>query len=205
MYDQNDGGPRREPGPGAPTGGGPGPFAPPPGYGGPPPAGYGAPPPEYGGPPPGYGGPPPGYGWTAYGPGYPPPAPPSSGLATLAHAGGIFGGFVVPLVVYILSRDRHDRFAHHEATEALNFQLTILIPMVAGFFLIFGGMSGILSSVAGGTGMAAFFLVFLVVWLIFFVVGIAAFACSIIGMVRASRWQPYRYPVNIRFVKPKLL
>jgi uncharacterized Tic20 family protein len=123
-------------------------------------------------------------------------------MAVLAHAGGLFGGFVVPLIVYTMSRGEHERFARQEAAEALNFQITLMLPMLVGVFLLFGGMATMAGSVGGQGGMAGFFIVFLVVWLFAFVAGIGNLVCSIIGMVRAGRWQHYRYPVNIRFVKP---
>src|SRR5262245_21251917 len=62
-----------------------------------------------------------GPGMAMYGPGGP-----NKTLATVAHLGGLVGGFVTPLVVYLIDGGK-DRFVRHNAAEALNFQITELI------------------------------------------------------------------------------
>src|SRR5215218_5542091 len=68
----------------------------------------------------------------------PPPAPPDQRLwSTLTHIGGIFFGFLVPLITYLVLKDRGEFVAEHTKT-ALNFQLTMLIAnIVAGILWFF--------------------------------------------------------------------
>ena len=56
--------------------------------------------------------------------------------ATLIHVGGIFFGFLVPLIGYLVLKDRGPLVRQHSAT-ALNFQLTVLIGYVASWILMF--------------------------------------------------------------------
>ncbi|AEG44723.1 DUF4870 domain-containing protein [Isoptericola variabilis] len=87
-------------------------------------------------------------------------------------------GFLTPLVVWLVFRDR-SRFVGDQAKEALNFQITLLIAYVVGWLLV---------------------------WvLIGFVILAAVWVCSIVfgvlAAVAVNRFEPYRYPINIRFVR----
>ncbi len=157
-----------------------GPGQPPPQYGAPQqpqqPA-YGAAP-QQGGPPQGYG---PGPGQPAYGAqgaGAPLSQSDERLWATLGHVGGILFGFLAPLIVWLVQKDRSP-FVNDQGREALNFQITLLIAYVVGWitsFLIIG-----------------FFLVF-AAW-------VAAIVFGIMGAMAANKGEAYRYPVNIRMVK----
>ena len=151
------------------------------------------------------------YGPPALGAGRPAagsPAPPAnpSGLSSevrgwgiAAHLLGLGGalatvvtlGFLGPLLVWALKREEHP-FIDHHAKEALNFQLTTLVAVVAGViaaipvFLLGFLTLGVLWLVAGAVVLAAS-----VVWFVF----------PIIGAVRGSNGEGYRYPVSIRFVR----
>lgn len=98
--------------------------------------------------------------------------------ATLVHLGGIFLGFLSPLIGYLVLKDRGPFVRQHTAT-ALNFQLTVLIVYVAGTFLS---------------------------WLIFPMLAVAAafvlsIVLSIVAAIAANNGQFYRYPASIEFVK----
>ena len=54
--------------------------------------------------------------------------------ATLIHLGGLFFGFLAPLIGYLILKDRGPFVRAHAAT-ALNFQLTLLIAYVVGSIL----------------------------------------------------------------------
>lgn len=97
--------------------------------------------------------------------------------ATLVHIGSLFFNFLVPLVGFLVLKDRGPFVRAHTAT-ALNFQLTLLIAYVVG---------GILSIVIIGI-----FIIF-AAWLLNIVF-------SIIAAVKASRGEWYRYPLTIPFV-----
>jgi uncharacterized protein len=87
-------------------------------------------------------------------------------------------GFLGPLIVLLVRGDQ-SRFVRQHAVEALNFNLTVLIYIV---------ISVILALLLIG-------LVMLVALGILYVVAV------IIGAVRASSGEMYRYPLTIRFVK----
>ncbi|MBB6390738.1 putative Tic20 family protein [Microbacterium thalassium] len=116
-------------------------------------------------------------------PPYGPPPPPSMSpadekmWATLIHLGGLFFGFIAPLIGYLVLKDRGPFVRAHTAT-ALNFQLTLLIVYVAGYILTFV-IVGIFVLIAAG---------------------ILALVFSIIAAVKANQGQWYQYPMTIRFV-----
>ncbi|MET2010979.1 DUF4870 domain-containing protein [Microbacterium chocolatum] len=117
----------------------------------------------------------------------PPPAgaSPSAALSpaderlwsTLVHLGGLFFGFLAPLIGYLILKDRGPFVRAHTAT-ALNFQLTLIIAYVVG---------GILSIVVIG----------LFVILAAYVLNIVF---CIIAAVKAHRGEWYRYPLTIPFL-----
>jgi uncharacterized protein len=147
----------------------------------------------YAGPPGGGGAPPGPYPGPA--PGYPAPSSHPSGLtsevrnwAVAAHLSAFLGSFVAlavlgPLVVWLIRRES-DGFTERHAREALNFNLTLLVLIVAG---------GVLALITLGIG-----LIVVIPAAVFF--GIAWIVCTIIGAVRASEGREYRYPFTIRFV-----
>lgn len=109
--------------------------------------------------------------------------------ATLVHLGFFVGGFVGPLVVR-LTEERKDSFVRHHSTEALNGNLTLLAAYV-GLYV-------------GGLILTAFTHQ---VWLIIVSLGLVAIVFltmlvqMILGAVKASRGEWFRYPVNVRFVR----
>lgn len=138
----------------------------------PPPAGA-VPPPAYNAPPPGYAAPAPGYGA--------PVAPMSDSdqrlWAMLAHLGGILFGFLAPLVVWLVYKEK-SRFVEEQAKEALNFQITLLGAWIVCFILSF---------------VLIGFILMPLVW-------IASLVFSIIGGLAANKGQAYRYPFALRLI-----
>lgn len=112
-------------------------------------------------------------------PGQPPVSPSDQRMwAMLSHIGGILFGFLAPLIIFLMYKDR-DEFVKDQSTEALNFQITVAIAYVASFILMFIFI-GILT---------------------FFATWILAIVFGIIGGLAANRGERYRYPINIRLVK----
>ena len=71
-----------------------------------------------------------------------PPAPPATAtqedktLAMLTHLSGIILGFIVPLIIWLVNKDKADKgWLNDHAKEALNFQITLLIVYVVGIIL----------------------------------------------------------------------
>ncbi len=131
--------------------------------------------------PPPYQAAPPAYGQPAYG--APAPAVPLSQSderlwATLSHVGGILFGFLAPLIIWLVFKDR-SRFVEDQGKEALNFQILVTIAYIVGSILIF---------------VIIGFFILLAAWILAIVFGIQ-------GAIRANKGEAYRYPLNWRIVK----
>ena len=99
-------------------------------------------------------------------------------LAILTHLSGIFFSIIVPLVVWLTSKDTKPWLAD-QSKEALNFQITVLIAYV---------ISGALTVLLIG------FMLFIIVW------AVSIILC-IVAAVRVSQGGNFRYPLTIRLVK----
>ena len=123
----------------------------------------------------------------------PPPPPPNQPLpsgpepmsdadarlwAMLAQLSGILISFIGPLIVMLVFGPRN-AFVKSQSTEALNFQITVVIGYVIGFVLSFI--------------VIGFFLIL--------AIAIASLILMIIAGVKNNQGIEYRYPICIRFVK----
>ena len=101
-------------------------------------------------------------------------------VALLVHLSGIVFSFIVPLIVWLINKDRSDKaFLNDQAKEALNFQITLLLVYIVGTVLT----------------------IILIGALINFVAWIACVILSIVAGVAANRGEAYRYPFALRLVK----
>lgn len=98
-------------------------------------------------------------------------------LAMLSHLLGIFSGFIGALVLWLVKRE-HAGFASDQTKEALNFQITIAIAVVASLMLQ----------------------VVLIGFLLLPIVLIVNFIFCILAAVSASKGNAYRYPFALRLV-----
>jgi uncharacterized protein len=94
------------------------------------------------------------------------------------------------MVVWLLKRDE-DAFVDHHAKEALNFQLTVLVAVLASLVLAVPAI--IFGAITLGVG-------FVLVGLLVLAAAVAWFVLPIIGTVKASNGEGFRYPLTIRFV-----
>ncbi|MDE2088158.1 MAG: DUF4870 domain-containing protein [Xanthomonadaceae bacterium] len=116
----------------------------------------------------------------------PPPPPattePSSddrNLAMLTHLSGFIFSLIVPLIVWLVHKDRADKaYLVGEAKEALNFQITVLIGYV---------ICGVLAVILIGA---------LLGWLLW----LANLILCIVAAVKVSSDGSYRYPFALRLV-----
>lgn len=99
--------------------------------------------------------------------------------SVFAQLGPLLLSFIPPLVIWLALKDR-SRFVEQEAKESLNFQITMVIAQIA---------AAIITAITFGIGG--------IVYLAF----IAALVFMILAAVANGKGEPYRYPVNIRFVK----
>ena len=147
---------------------------------------YGAPaPPGYGqtGPPlpPGYGqhpgsGTQPGYGRppVAYSGGGPISPSDARMWSMLAHLGGTFLSFLVPLVIFLVFKDR-DLFVRRHSAAALNFHITLAIAYIVLAITVIGLLA----------------IPFL--W-------VASLVFTILAAIAASDGRDYQYPMSLKLV-----
>ncbi|MFI8631330.1 DUF4870 domain-containing protein [Microbacterium sp. NPDC077663] len=104
--------------------------------------------------------------------------------AMFAHLGGIVG-FLPALIIWLVFKDRGPR-TNVEGKEALNWQITFTIAMIAAYIV-----AAILAFIP--------FLGF-IGGLLPFAVWVANIIFSILGAVRVNAGGSYRYPVTFRFI-----
>jgi uncharacterized Tic20 family protein len=125
------------------------------------------------------------------------PAAPSADeirWATLGHLASLVNLLGIPsplgpLLVWLLKR-HESVFVAQEAAESLNFALSVWIYGLA--FLV-------AALVSLFSGAWANLVLFGLLWLALI---LSSLVFSIIGGVRASEGKPYRYPFNIRLIRP---
>lgn len=163
----------------------------------PPQPGYGQQPqqPGYGQQQPGYGQQPPQYGQA---PGAQPLNQHDDKMwAMWAHFGGVLA-LLPSLIIFLIFKDRGP-FVRQESKEALNWQITwIIISIVWSIVLSILTVIIVGAMVASGSypyGISA--LLGFLGWLPY----LANLVFSIMGGVKVNNGQPYRYPVNFRFIK----
>ena len=101
-------------------------------------------------------------------------------MAMLAHILGIFTGFVGPLVIWLINKDKADAaFVTDQAKESLNFQITLAIVYIVGIVL-----SVILIGI----------FINLAAW-------VACLILCIMAGMKANEGVEYRYPFALRLIK----
>lgn len=116
-----------------------------------------------------------------------PPLPPSGSasqedktIALLTHLSGIFLNFIVPLIIWLIHKDKPEKsWLTDQSKEALNFQITLLIVYVIGSILAVILIGGLINLIA---------------W-------IACVVFSIIAGLAANKGEAYRYPFALRLIK----
>lgn len=98
-------------------------------------------------------------------------------FAMFGHLGGIILGFLGPLIVMLVWGPR-DGFTKDQATEALNFQITLLIGYLVSFVLVF-------------------IIPFPLSWIVW----LAGLIFAVLGGLEANKGVAYRYPFALRLVK----
>lgn len=111
-------------------------------------------------------------------------------MAVLTHVLGIVTGFLGPLILWVVKKDRP--FVDRHGRNALDFQFTILAVVGGALVLTFV----VTLATLGLAGLVLFPLLF-VVALGFGIMGIV---CGILGAMRANEGREYRYPMSFRFM-----
>ena len=115
------------------------------------------------------------------------PPPPSGAapqedrtIALLTHLSGIIAGFIVPLIIWLINKDRPEKsWLTASSVEALNFQITIAIAYVICIVLSVIIIGGLLMPI---------------VWIVNLIF-------CILGGVAANKGENYRYPFALRLIK----
>ena len=121
------------------------------------------------------------------------------------------GGLLGPLLAWLIYRDRGAAL-DAQGKEVLNFRISmwlygLVVGVVAFIAFSLGLLGGAVGAAAGSPDLgafaflgtfASFFLFFLPIMV---VLGTVPFIFMIVGVIRASAGQPYRYPLTIRFLR----
>jgi len=99
-------------------------------------------------------------------------------MSMIAHAGGIFFGFLPALIVY-LTKGNESPFVKSESAEALNFQITLFI----------------------GYTVASVLVVLLIGLLLLPAIWIAGTIFMVMAAIANNNGNAYKYPVNLRLIK----
>ncbi|GAB2652549.1 DUF4870 domain-containing protein [Arenimonas aestuarii] len=100
-------------------------------------------------------------------------------IALITHLSGIIAGFIVPLIIWLINKDKPEKaWLTDQSKEALNFQITLLLAYVVCMVLSFVLIGALLMPL---------------VW-------IASLVFMIIAGVAANKGENYRYPVTLRLI-----
>jgi uncharacterized protein len=115
-----------------------------------------------------------------------PPAPPVGSatqedrtLALLTHLSGIVASIIMPLVIWLIHKDKPDKaWLVDQSKEALNFQITVLIAFVICMVLAMILIGAVLAPLVWGANIVF---------------------CILAG-VKANAGEAYRYPFALRLI-----
>lgn len=105
------------------------------------------------------------------------PSSDEKNIATVTHLGGTVFFFIPALIVWLLKKD-DSAYIADQSREALNFQITVLIAMLAANILIWLLIGLVLIPI---------------VWL-------ANIVFCIIAAISTSKGETYRYPICLRLI-----
>ncbi|GGA77942.1 membrane protein [Arenimonas soli] len=100
-------------------------------------------------------------------------------IALITHLSGIIAGFIVPLIIWLINKDKPEKaWLTDQSKEALNFQITLLLAYIVCVVLSFVLIGALLMPL---------------VW-------IASLVLMILAGVAANKGENYRYPVTLRLI-----
>ncbi|MGV3582784.1 MAG: DUF4870 domain-containing protein [Methylophilus sp.] len=105
------------------------------------------------------------------------PSSDEKNIATVTHLGGTVFFFIPALIVWLLKKD-DSAYIADQSREALNFQITVLIAMLAANILIWLLIGLVLIPI---------------IWL-------ANIVFCIIAAISTSKGETYRYPICLRLI-----
>ena len=115
-------------------------------------------------------------------------------LMILLNLFNVLFGVIGCVIVYVLSRSR-GTFARDQAAEALNFELTlalVLLALFAGMLCLF--FAGTFPSHTPPASVIVLGFLGAIAWL-------GSIVMAVVAALRAQNGEPFRYPVALRFVR----
>jgi len=101
-------------------------------------------------------------------------------MAMIGHISGIVAGFIGPLVIWLINKDKAEKgWLNEQAKEALNFQITVLLAWIVAVMLSF----------------------LLIGFLLYPVILIGNIILCILAGLKANEGVDYRYPFALRLIK----
>jgi uncharacterized Tic20 family protein len=101
-------------------------------------------------------------------------------MAMIGHLSGIVAGFIGPLIVWLINKDKTDKgWLNDQAKEALNFQITVAIAWFVAIALSF----------------------LLIGFLLYPVILIGNIILCVMAGMKANEGVAYRYPFALRLIK----
>jgi uncharacterized membrane protein len=127
-------------------------------------------------------------------------------MATLAHALQIIGGWIAPLVIFLIRRQ--SRFVSFHALQALLLQVVLVIAMVifmvGWFILIFSTIFSQVTSKPPTGPPLAVFAVFPLFWVFIMGANVTIIVIAIVYSIKAGRGEWAEYPVLGRWARRML-
>ena len=123
-------------------------------------------------------------------------------MATLAHALQLIGGWIAPLIIFLVKRE--SRFVSFHALQALLFQivhLVLVIVMVIGWMITIFSTVAFSSANKNAAPPVAFFIAIPIFWLFIMAVGITTVVIAIMYCIKAGRGEWAEYPVLGRLAR----
>lgn len=100
-------------------------------------------------------------------------------IALITHLSGIIAGFIVPLIIWLINKDKPEKsWLTEQSKEALNFQITLLLAYIVCMVLTVVLIGALLMPI---------------LWLV-------SVIFMIIAGVAANKGENYRYPVTLRLI-----
>jgi len=123
-------------------------------------------------------------------------------MATLAHALQLIGGWIAPLIIFLVKRE--SRFVSFHALQALLLQivhLVLVIVMVVGWMITIFSTVAFSSANKNAAPPVAFFIAIPIFWLFIMAVGITTLVIAIMYCIKAGRGEWAEYPVLGRLAR----
>jgi len=123
-------------------------------------------------------------------------------MATLAHALQLVGGWIAPLIIFLVKRQ--SRFVSFHALQALLLQIVHVVLMIIlgiGWFIAIFSTIMMHSTDKAASPPISFFIMLPLFWLGIVAIGITTLVIAIVYCIKAGRGEWAEYPVLGRLAR----